>query len=132
MDSPDPGSPASSSDSPLPEDVPGYPHESQLFLSSSSRDAYPSGSSGKRRLQMSSGAGSSAKSRRREDQPSRRQAGSVNMYTQPEYGRPQRDELVDVQLVDKIKAGTLEITSFCHNAGLILRQNGEIRSMIRC
>lgn len=60
---------------------------------------------GKRRLQGSSGSGSNAKSRRREEGPSRRQTGAGNVNWSQDYARPQRDELLDVQLVDRIRTG---------------------------
>lgn len=67
-------------------------------------------SSGKRRL-MGGASSSSAKSRRREEGSSRR-APASNAWPQSELrdygggGRGQREELVDQQLVDKIRQGT--------------------------
>ena len=77
------------------------------FASSSRGDPYPSG--GKRRLPMGGASSSNPKSRRREDAPSRRTAG-ISSWQQPEIreyagGRAQREELVDQQIVDKIRAG---------------------------
>jgi hypothetical protein len=109
MDSPEPSSPASrsSSESPPPEEMSFSFQVDQNYPVGGTRESYPSASAGKRRLPVSSGSGSNAKSRRREE-PLRRQTGTGtgSSWTQSDYTRPQRDELLDTQLVDKIRAGT--------------------------
>ncbi|GJE88528.1 hypothetical protein PsYK624_046110 [Phanerochaete sordida] len=108
MDSPEPSSPISrsSSDSPIPEEPP-YMLSSEPPAFTSTARPESIFSSGKRRL-MGGASSSTAKSRRREEGSSRR-APASNAWPQTELrdygggGRAQREELVDQQLVDKIR-----------------------------
>ena len=113
MDSPELDSPASSSDSPILDDVTLPVLELNHGYGNIRGEPFPSG--GKRRMPMGN-IGSSTKSRRRDEPPTRRPAPSTTTWTPPEYGaiaRPSRDDLIDHHVVEKIRTGMLhsEITS---------------------
>lgn len=111
MDSPDPGSPVSSSES-GPDDLiyTPAPEPSLHHIGGTRGEPYPS--SGKRRMPLGN-TGSSAKSRRREE-PARRATASSSAWMQTEYGgsgRSAKDELVDNQLVEKLRAGAFMLVT---------------------
>jgi hypothetical protein len=111
MDSPtDPGSPVSNSsaDSPLEEmtisESVAATQDAALYSSQTASTAGPS--SGKRRQPpggFSAGPSSSAKARRKEEGLSKRPAGS--QYLGERDGGRQKDELVDMALVERLRNG---------------------------
>jgi hypothetical protein len=111
MDSPtDPGSPASNSsaDSPSEEmtisESVAATQDAALYSSQTASTAGPS--SGKRRQPpggFSAGPLSSAKARRKEEGLSKRPAGS--QYLGERDGGRQKDELVDMALVERLRNG---------------------------
>ena len=112
MDSPDPGSPASSSDSPGIEDISLPPLQEPSYGFSNARSE-PYSSGGKRRLPMTS-VGSSSKTRRREETSSRRPTATTSTWQTSEYSsttRSARDEMIDHHVVEKTRQGVLHCRS---------------------
>ncbi|KIP09704.1 hypothetical protein PHLGIDRAFT_116178 [Phlebiopsis gigantea 11061_1 CR5-6] len=122
MDSPEPGSPASSSDSPGLEELTLPPlQESNYSYSNARNEPYSSG--GKRRLPMSN-VGSSSKTRRREETSNRRPTATTNAWQPTEYPsttRSSKDEMIDHHVVEKTRQEE-QADFFLENGYVVIKQ----------